>query len=169
MYDGVPLDGVGFALRPDGRVVLSGPVVAAGYRLQPGLTADRFVEGGFVTDDLGVRDGDGRLRVLGRVDDVVVTGGEKVALAAVEEAASGHPGVREAAAFSRPDAEWGERVSLAVVPRDPEHPPALAELRETVGAAAGRAAAPRELLLLAALPMLASGKVDRLALRQASA
>ncbi|NHC14914.1 o-succinylbenzoate--CoA ligase [Motilibacter deserti] len=167
VYDGVPLDGVGFELEPDGRVVLSGPVLAAGYRLRPDLTAERFGERGFRTDDLGERATDGRLRVLGRVDDVVISGGEKVALAAVEVAASGHPGVRAAAAFARPDPEWGERVALAVVPADPADPPALADLRAVVRAAAGRAAAPRELVLLPALPMLASGKVDRLALRTA--
>ncbi|NHC44148.1 o-succinylbenzoate--CoA ligase [Motilibacter aurantiacus] len=167
VYDGAPLDGVGVALEDDGRIVLSGPVVAAGYRLRPGLTAERFGPAGFRTDDLGERAADGRLRVLGRADDVVVTGGEKVALAAVEDAAAGHPGVREAAAFSRPDPEWGERVLLAVVPTDPAAPPALDDVRAAVRDRAGRAAAPRELVLLPALPLLPSGKVDRAALRGA--
>jgi len=165
VYDGKPLDGVRAALDPAGRVVLEGPVVAAGYRLDAELTAAHFRDGAYLTNDAGRFEPDGRLTVLGRLDDVVVTGGENVALAAVEDAALEVTGVREAAAFGRPDEEWGTRVELAVVPRDPAAPPGLDEVRSTVAARAGRAAAPRRLHVLAELPLLPSGKVDRARLR----
>ena len=164
VYDGWPLDGVRLDL-VDGRIVLGGPVVAAGYRLDPELTATHFRADTYLTQDAGRLEADGRLTVLGRIDDIVVSGGENVPLAAVEEAALHVPGVREAAAFGRPDPEWGTRVELAVVPRDAAVVPGLADVRAVVAARAGRAAAPRRLHVLAALPLLASGKVDRERLR----
>jgi O-succinylbenzoic acid--CoA ligase len=90
VYDGVPLAGVDVEA-PDGRVRISGPVVALGYRLRPDLTALAFADGAFRTDDLGEVGPDGRLVVLGRADDVIVTGGEKVAPAAVEAVLASHP------------------------------------------------------------------------------
>lgn len=163
VYDGVPLAGVRVALRDGGRVALAGPVLAAGYRLRPDLTAQAFAAGWYVTGDHGRLD-DGRLTVLGRVDDVVVTGGENVAPAAVEAALAGHPAVAEAAVFGVPDADWGERVVAAVVLREGCALP-LAEAREHVAVRVSRVAAPRELRVLAALPLLPSGKIDRTALR----
>ncbi|RZS79037.1 O-succinylbenzoic acid--CoA ligase [Motilibacter rhizosphaerae] len=164
VYDGTPLPGASFSLE-DGRISLHGPMVAAGYRRRPELTAEHFAGGAYLTNDAGEVGPDGRLRVLGRIDDIVVSGGENVALPAVEAAALRSLKVLEAAAFGRPDEEWGTRVELAVVPRDPADPPDLAELRATVAAEAGRAAAPRRLHLLDRLPLLAAGKVDRIALR----
>ncbi|RKS69175.1 O-succinylbenzoic acid--CoA ligase [Motilibacter peucedani] len=162
VYDGRALDGVDARLQPDGRVVLAGAVVAAGYRLRPDLTAEAFPGGAFRTSDLGALDADGTLRVLGRVDDVVVTGGANVALPAVEAVALRDPRVREAAAFGRPDPEWGTRVELAVVSAGT--PPTLLELGPAIGEALGRAAVPKRLHVLPALPLLPSGKLDRAAL-----
>lgn len=164
VYDGTPLDGVSWDLAEDGRVRLRGPVLARGYRLRPDLTDEVFVDGVFVTGDLGRPAPDGRLQVLGRADDVVVTGGEKVAPLSVEEALAGHPGVAEAAVAGRPDAEWGQRVVAYVVPRDPASPPTLAQLRDCVADRLPRAWAPRELVLVERLPVLPSGKLDRASL-----
>ena len=160
VYDGVPLDGVRAEVR-DGRVRLSGPVVARGYRLRPDLTAAAFAGDTFTTDDLGRLDG-GVLRVLGRTDDVVVTGGEKVPPAAVEAALEAHPSVVEAAVHGVPDADWGQRVVAVVVLRGGL---TLAQARDHVAETLPRSWAPRELREVAALPLLASGKVDRAALR----
>lgn len=159
VYDGVPLDGVRAEL-DDGRVVLAGPVVARGYRLRPDLTRKSFVGGAFRTSDLGAWR-DGRLQVLGRWDDVVVTGGEKVAPAAVEAALAEHPSVAEVAVVGVPDPEWGQRVRAVVVLRAPL---AEQEARAWVAGRVSRVAAPREVLAVDALPLLASGKVDRAAL-----
>ena len=163
VYDGVPLDGVRVRLR-DGRVRLAGPVVARGYRLRPDLTAEAFEGDSFTTSDLGRLDG-GVLQVLGRADDVVVSGGEKVPPLAVEAALETHPAVVEAAVTGVRDPEWGARVVAHVVLRAPL---SLADARDHVARTLPRAWAPRELREVGALPLLASGKVDRAALRWGS-
>ena len=162
VYDGVPLPGVTVEA-PDGRVRIAGPVLALGYRLRPDLTAQAFVDGAFRTDDLGRVGPDGRLVVLGRADDVVVTGGEKVAPAAVEAVLARHPAVAEVAVVGVPDPEWGARVVAVVVLR-PGAALTLEQVRAHVAAELPRAAAPRELRIVAALPLLASGKIDRMRL-----
>jgi O-succinylbenzoic acid--CoA ligase len=163
VYDGVPLPGVTVDA-PDGRVRIAGPVVALGYRLRPDLTARAFAaDGAFRTDDLGELGPDGRLVLLGRADDVVVTGGEKVAPAAVEAVLARHPAVGEVAVVGAPDADWGARVVAVVVLRAGAEL-TLEQAREHVAAELPRAAAPRELRLVEALPLLASGKIDRMGL-----
>ena len=162
VYDGLPLAGV--QVEAGERIRLRGPVLARGYRLRPDLTAQAFVDGAFVTSDTGVLE-DGRLRVLGRADDVVVTGGEKVAPLAVEQALGTHPSVVEAVVVGVPDVEWGQRVTAVVVLRGPL---SLADAREHVAAQLGRVAAPRELRVVDALPLLPTGKPDRQALRHAA-
>ncbi|MCW2613327.1 MAG: AMP-dependent synthetase and ligase, partial [Frankiales bacterium] len=156
VYDGVPLDGVRVSLS-DGLVRLAGPVLASGYRLRPDLTATAFGPDGFTTSDLGRLD-DGVLTVLGRADDVIVTGGEKVAPLAVEAALQTHPAVVEAGVVGQPDDEWGARVVAHVVLRGPL---TLDEARDHVSATLPRAWAPRELVAVTDLPVLASGKLDR--------
>lgn len=163
VYDGVALPGVTVDL-VDGQVLLGGRTLAGGYRLRPDLAAAAFVGRWFRTGDLGRWAADGRLEVLGRADDVVVTGGEKVAPAAVEAALSGHPAVAEVVVVGVPDAEWGERVVAAVVLRAGASL-TLAQAREHVAARVSRVAAPRELRVVAALPLLPSGKPDRAAVR----
>ena len=159
VYDGVPLPGVRVAA--EGRIRLSGPVVARGYRLRPDLTAQAFDGDSFRTDDAGELV-DGRLVVHGRADDVVVTGGEKVAPAAVEAALAAHPSVAEVAVLGVPDEEWGARVVAVVVLRAPL---TLEQAREHVSQRLSRVAAPRELRVVDALPLLPSGKIDRVRLR----
>jgi O-succinylbenzoic acid--CoA ligase len=160
VYDGVPLDGVRVQV-DGGRVRLGGPVVARGYRLRPDLTAAAFDGDVFTTRDLGRLDG-GVLTVLGRADDVVVSGGENVAPLAVEAALESHPSVVEAAVTGVADDEWGSRVVALVVLRAPL---TLAQARDHVAATLPRSWAPRELREVEALPLLASGKLDRAALR----
>jgi O-succinylbenzoic acid--CoA ligase len=150
-------------LDDDDRIRLGGPVLARGYRLRPELTRQAFVAGRFVTGDVGRLDG-GHLTVLGRADDMLVTGGEKVAPGAVEAALAEHPAVAEAAVVGVADPEWGQRVVAVVVLRAGAAL-TLEEAREQVAARVSRVAAPRELRVLDALPLLPSGKLDRLALR----
>jgi O-succinylbenzoic acid--CoA ligase len=158
VYDGEPLDGVR-ARVTDGGVELSGPVVALGYRRDPVATAEAFADGWFRTRDAGTLR-DGRLTVTGRLDDVVITGGVNVAPAAVEAALREHPHVADAVVFGRPDDEWGQRVVAAVVPSGGTAPQ-LAELRAWVADRLGAPAAPRQLHLLAEVPLLHTGKPDR--------
>lgn len=157
VYDGEPLRDVRVRLGEDGRVHLGGPVVARGYRGLPDLTAQVFAGGEFRTDDVGELV-DGRLRLRGRVDDVIVTGGLKVAPAAVEEVLTRLPSVREALVIGVPDEEWGAVVTAVVVPADATAPPTLDDLRAGF---TDRAAAPRRLVLVDALPLRGPGKPDR--------
>jgi O-succinylbenzoic acid--CoA ligase len=166
VYDGVPLSGVRVEVAD--RIRLSGPVVARGYRLRPDLTAQAFQGDAFTTSDVGRLGLDGRLVVLGRADDVVVTGGEKVAPAAVEAALAEHPAVADVGVVGVPDGEWGQRVVAVVVLR-PGAVLTLEQAREHVAARLPRAAAPRELRVVEALSLLPSGKVDRAALRGVTA
>lgn len=162
VYDGHPLDGVKVRLEDDGRICLRGPVLFDGYRLRDDLTTDVLREGWLRTEDLGQWAPDGRLEVLGRADDVIVTGGEKVHAEWLAHLLEGHPAVAEAAVLPRPDPRWGQRVVAFVVAADSA--PALDDLRAFVRDRAPAHAAPAELVIVERLPRLATGKIDRIAL-----
>lgn len=157
VYDGRPLPGVG--IRVTDGIELTGPVLATGYRLDPAATAAAFVDGWFRTRDAGSLS-EGRLSVIGRLDDVVISGGVNVAPSAVEAALRAHPAVADAVVLGRPDEEWGHRVVAAVVPA-PGESPELAVLRPWVAERLGAPAAPRELHVIDAVPLLHTGKPDR--------
>nr|MDP9459714.1 AMP-binding protein [Actinomycetota bacterium] len=157
VYDGRPLPGVG--IRVTDGIELTGPVLATGYRLDPAATAAAFVDGWFRTRDAGSLS-EGRLSVLGRLDDIVISGGVNVAPSAVEAALRAHPAVADAVVLGRPDEEWGQRVVAAVVPV-PGESPELAVLRPWVAERLGAPAAPRELHVIDAVPLLHTGKPDR--------
>ncbi len=166
VYDGRPLDGVQVAIDPDGRIRLGGPTVFRGYRLRPDLTAEALDDAGRLrTGDLGRLESDGRLRVLGRADDVIVTGGVNVAAAMVEAAVAAHPAVAACAAIGVPDEVWGERVAVAVQPERGAAPVRLPELRAFLADRLEAAAQPRALVVVEALPLLPSGKPDKAAVR----
>ncbi|PPK97472.1 O-succinylbenzoic acid--CoA ligase [Kineococcus xinjiangensis] len=177
VYDGLPLDGVHADVEPaTSRVLLSGDVVARGYRARPDAPAfDRDPAGRrrFRTDDAGVlRAGPGgsgqrpRLEVLGRLDDLVTTGGLKVAPALVEGVLVQHPAVAEAAVVGVEDERWGQRLVAAVVAREAAGGVDLAQLRAFVTARLAAHAAPRQLVLLRELPLRGPGKPDRLLLQR---
>jgi o-succinylbenzoate---CoA ligase len=159
VYDGVPLDGVRVRI-DDGRVVLGGATLAKGYRnpVQP----DPFAEPGwFRTDDIGTVDDSGVLRVLGRVDDAISTGGLTVLPQLVEAALATHPAVGESAVFGAADERLGQRVVAAVVVAPGHAAPTLDELRAHVASTLPATAAPREVHLVDELPRRGIGKVDR--------
>ncbi|MGZ4108169.1 MAG: class I adenylate-forming enzyme family protein [Actinomycetota bacterium] len=163
VYDGTPFPGTDARIA-DGLIELRGPSVMTGYLHEPDATAATISSDGWLrTGDAGSVDG-GVLRVLGRADDLIDSGGEKVWPQEVETALSTHPGVAEVAVAGRADPEWGQRVVAFVVPSDPAAPPSLDELRDHASAAIARFKAPREVVLLDALPRTASGKVRRGAL-----
>lgn len=165
VYDGVPLAGVDVRI-DDGAVAVAGPVLAHGYLGRPDLDAAAFrtVDGvrWLRTADRGVLDG-GRLTILGRADDVIVTGGQKVDPTAVEAVLELDPDVDEACVVGIADDEWGELVVAVVVPRAGSAMPDSERLRRDVGRTLGRAAEPRRLVLVDGLPRVGPGKVDRAA------
>ena len=163
VYDGYPLDGVKVEAGPDRRIRLAGPMLAGGYRLQPDLSSDAFAHGWFITSDAGWLDASGRLYVTGRIDDIAITGGVNVPLAAVDAAVASHPEVDEACAVALPDAEWGERIVVAIV-AGAAGPPTLESVRAHVTKSLPTAYAPKELIVVDRLPMLTGQKVDRRAM-----
>lgn len=159
VYDGVPLSGV--EVRIDGdEVLLRGPVLFDGYAGDPVRTAAAFRDGWLVTNDRGHWAADGRLRIDGRADDIIISGGVKVPARAVASQLAGALSVRAVEVVGVPDPEWGERV-VAVLATD--HPPTLASVRDLVEP---RSWAPRHLVVVPALPELANGKADLLAIRK---
>ena len=166
VYDGWPLEGVRVRVSGNpGRVELAGPMLASGYLSASEPTAAAFRDGWFQTSDLGRCDGHGRLQVLGRADDVIVTGGLNVAPAEVEAVLTSLPGVAAACVVGLPDPEWGERVIAVVVPADPARPPDPGALRLAARQLLTMAQVPKEIFLLDALPLCGVGKPDRSALR----
>jgi O-succinylbenzoic acid--CoA ligase len=163
VYDGYALDGVALALGRAGRIRIGGPTLFDGYEGDPELTASVLEDGWFLTSDAGRLDDDGRLHVLGRLDDVVVSGGVNVPTPAVARRLRTHPGVTAAEVLGVPDEEWGNRVVAFVVA------PAglsLSEVRDWVGQEHPRSWAPRSVVVLDAIPLLANGKPDRVRLRE---
>lgn len=100
-----------------GEVCVRGPTVMAGYLNRPEATAEALRDGWLHTGDIGRMDDRGRLSLLDRIKDVIISGGMNVYAREVEEALVSHPAVAEAAVIGRADAEWGERVVALVVPQ----------------------------------------------------
>jgi o-succinylbenzoate---CoA ligase len=169
VYDGLPLDGVGLALAADGRIRIGGPTLFEGYLDDPAATRAALVDGWFVTSDAGRLDEDGRLRVLGRVDDMVVSGGVNVPAAAVAARLREHPSVAGAEVVGLADPEWGNRVVAVLSLAEGAETLSLEDARGWVAEVHPRTWAPREVVVVPALPMLDNGKVDRLAVRDLAA
>ncbi|PYI67931.1 AMP-dependent synthetase [Arthrobacter livingstonensis] len=169
IYNGVPLDGVELAIR-DGRIRLGGAVLATGYLGDPALTAGAFfqepLDGSalsgnepvrwYETGDLGELDGEGRLRVLGRVDDVIISGGLKISAAAVADGLHRVQGVREAFVGPVADPEWGQQVAALVAGSC-----SAEELRAGAAATLEPHMVPKTVVFVSALPVLSTGKPDR--------
>jgi o-succinylbenzoate---CoA ligase len=172
-HDGHPLDGAEVRIGgvqagrgssvpdPEGEILVRGPMLFRRYRGEPGRTAAALRGGWLHTGDLGRIHHDGRLVVLGRVDDLVISGGVNVHPDEVEAVLADHPGVAEVAVAGRADPEWGQRVAAFVVARDPGRPPTLEELRAFARERLAPAKAPRELIIVPALPRGPSGKLLR--------
>jgi fatty-acyl-CoA synthase len=122
-------------------------------------------QGWFHTGDLARQDADGSITIVGRAKDLIISGGENIHPAEIEQALMSHPAVLECAAFGVTDAEWGEAVAVAVVAR-PGASPTEDELRAHLAARIARYKMPRRWLWVDALPKTALGKVQRGALAQ---
>ncbi|MDQ2725517.1 MAG: AMP-binding protein [Actinomycetota bacterium] len=158
VYDGVALDGVDVDVTAAGLIRLRGPMLLRAYR---DGTVPFDADGWLPTGDAGALDEDGRLVVYGRVDDMIITGGEHVWPSAVEPILRRHPGVADVAVAGRADPEWGQRVVAWVIPRTPSRPPDLDALRRLVADELAGFAAPRELVLVNELPKTSIGKIRR--------
>lgn len=169
VYDGEPLPGVSISIDSDGRVSLGGPQVASGYIGDPERTEQHFVTHfpdprmnhahptrWYVTDDLGTLLPNGVLRIRGRIDDVINTGGVKVSAARILATIETMPTVREAVVVPVPHPEWGQTVGLIYAGDATE-----ADIAAAVKANVSAAAVPRVVIRAGAIPRLSNHKPDR--------
>ncbi len=171
VHDGHPLAGVEITIDAPtgaGEILVRGPVML-GYQGDADATAAAFTDDGRLrTGDVGAIGPDGRLTVVDRRKDLIISGGVNVSPTAVERLLAADPEVADVAVVGAPDPEWGERVVACVVPADPSRPPSLADLRRRAAPAAVAAELPRELRLVTAIPRTAGGKPRRAELRAAT-
>jgi 2-furoate---CoA ligase len=145
---------------------LDSPEAFAGYWNRPDADARALRDGWYFTGDMGHLDDEGELWVSGRVDDMIISGGENIHPVEVEDALARHPGVREVAVVGEPDERWGERVVAFVVPRQPG---LTAEALDAWCRSGGELAPfkrPRRVVLVQEIPKTASGKILRRLLRE---
>jgi O-succinylbenzoic acid--CoA ligase len=151
IYDGVPLEGVEIAIGEAGRIALKGKNIA--YQLVDG-------DGWYYTSDFG-QIVDGKLIIRGRVDDVVITGGENISLTSIERVVAQTLPQIQAAAFAVADPEWGHAIHLAVVGADSSIETQIQNALESEIGSAGKI---KGFHYLSELPLIGIGKVDRAAL-----
>ena len=150
IYNGEALDGVNFELTEDQRVKISGPVLA-----------DVEKESGwYLTQDIGVIL-DGKLKVIGRADDVIISGGENISLSAIESELNKKFPQLLVAAFATSDSKWGQALHVAVQTQDENLKP---QISQALVSAIGSHAKPKSVILLDKLPQIGVGKVDRTSL-----
>ncbi len=186
VYDGQPLPGVSMDVdQATGAIWLSGPMLATGYLGDEELTRRCFVSRPdsqavepprrwFITSDRG-HIVDGRLQVLGRLDDVIISGGIKVEPGPIEALLALNPLVSECAVVGLPDPTWGQAVTAVVVPASTpglgrvDQGAIVAQIRVYLEQKLSGAQCPKQVLLADALPYKGIGKVDRRALAQSLA
>lgn len=154
----LPRDGVAF-----GELQVRGPWIVDGYfeSEEQHLTAD----GWFPTGDVATIDPDACVRITDRTKDLIKSGGEWISSIDVENTAMGHPGVAMAAVIGIPDEKWGERPLLIVVPA-PGAPPTKDEILEHLAGSLAKWQLPDDVIFVEALPMGATGKVQKRKLRE---
>jgi O-succinylbenzoic acid--CoA ligase len=176
VYDGRPLPGATVQLTDvegdRGRIVLGGATVFSGYRLRPDLTEQTLINTELITNGVRTQDRgrllDGRLEVLGRYDDVIISGGRKIDLAAVERAARTWPalGTGEIAVIGIPDPDWGTRLVAVAETSRTDQLLDLPTLQHHLADRIAHHEQPKQLITMPELPRTSSGKIDRQALRK---
>ena len=146
-----------------GEIQLRAPNLMRGYHRLPAGTG--FVDGWFATGDMAWADGQGRLTVVGRASDLIISGGENIHPAEIENRATAWPGVAEAAVIGLPDGRWGE-VPVLVLVQVPGAALDLAALRASFNQQLARYKHPRRIVLVQQLPKTALGKVQKAAVRE---
>jgi acyl-CoA synthetase (AMP-forming)/AMP-acid ligase II len=162
----VDQDGVEVARGVEGEIVNRGPNVFLGYLGDPALTERAFRGSWYRFGDLAIMDHDGRIRVTGRIKDIVIRGGENISAREIEELLDDHPGVAGVAVVGYPDARLGERCCAVVVAADRVPAPVLEDLCAFLSLrGVPKFKLPERLLLVDELPMTPTGKVKKADLR----
>lgn len=168
-YDGQPIGATRIRiLDPNevgqGRVCISGPTLMTRYLDGENPFIDSDGERWLLTNDFGSIGSDGRVEILGRIDDVIISGAEKILPSHVENALRRLPEVADACVLGLEDPEWGQVVGAVILPASASFTiseESAARIRDHVAQECGKAAAPRVITTLSGWPTLASGKVDR--------
>ena len=147
-----------------GEIVTRGAHIMLGYWNRPEETAEALRGGWLHTGDLAYMDDEGYIFIVDRAKDMIITGGENVYSAEVEDAVANHPAVLRCAVIGLPDAQWGERVH-AVVVLNPQLHATAEEIREHVKTQIAGYKAPRTVAFVEALTTTATGKTDKRSLR----
>jgi acyl-CoA synthetase (AMP-forming)/AMP-acid ligase II len=148
----------------EGEICCDGPSVHLGYHNNPSANAEAFLsDGWFRSGDLGMIDADGRLRIVGRLKEMINRGGKKFFPREIEEILYTHPQVLYAAIVGIPDARLGERNCLCLVPR-PGEPPTLESITAFLGDSVATYKLPERLELFTQFPFTPTGKIQRHAL-----
>ncbi|GGD26802.1 AMP-binding protein [Nocardioides daphniae] len=147
-----------------GEIVYRGPTVMKGYWNKPEATAEAFAGGWFHSGDLVRQDAEGFVWVVDRMKDMIVSGGENIYCAEVENAIANHPAVREVAVIGRADDRWGQ-VPVAVVSTVPDRELTLDALTEFLQGRLASYKTPKDLVVLPELPRNAGGKIVKGTLR----
>lgn len=146
-----------------GQLLIRGPHVCKGYWGRPDETAQTIVNGWLHTGDLAMRDEEGYYTIVGRLKDVIISGGENIYPAEVESVLAGHPAVAEVTLIAAPDERWGEVGWVIIVPR-PNQTLDAANLLTFAGERLARYKLPKHIIMVDSLPKTAAGKVDKQAL-----
>jgi len=148
-----------------GEIVYRGPTVMQGYWNKPEETEAAFADGWFHSGDLVKQDEEGFVWVVDRLKDMIISGGENIYCAEVENAIASHPAVLEVAVIGRPDERWGQ-VPVAVVNVAPGTELDLAGLQEFLSGRIASYKVPKDLTVIEALPRNAGGKILKGKLRE---
>jgi fatty-acyl-CoA synthase len=143
-----------------GELLIKGEQVCAGYWRRPDETARTFADGWLHTGDLAMRDAEGCYSIVGRLKDMIISGGENIYPAEVESVLAAHPAVASVALIGLPDPKWGE-VGHAVVVLRTTHQATEAELMEFCRQRLARYKVPKSIRFTSALPLTGAGKVDK--------
>ncbi|MFG3497047.1 AMP-binding protein [Streptomyces sp. NPDC047928] len=162
-----PASGVTLPRGESGELCTRGYGVMLGYWDDPGKTADAVDAGGWMhTGDLAVMREDGYVRIVGRIKDMIIRGGENVYPREIEEFLYGHPKIADVQVVGVPDERYGEEILACVIPRDPADPPTHEEITGYCRDRLAHYKIPRRVELLEAFPMTVSGKVRKVELRE---
>jgi acyl-CoA synthetase (AMP-forming)/AMP-acid ligase II len=141
-----------------GEFQVRSPSLFSGYWNQPETTADAVRDGWYRTGDAGFQDADGLFYIVDRVKDMIVTGGENVYSAEVEQVLAKFPGVNQCAVIGAPDERWGEKVTALLIMAEGRSSTAEEVIAHCRGLIAGYKV-PKEIHFVESLPMTATGKV----------
>ena len=149
----------------EGEILLRGPHICAGYWNKPEETAKSFAGGWFKTGDFGRVDSDGHHAIVGRLKDMIISGGANIYPAEIERAIETHPAVAGVAVIGVPDPKWGE-VGKAIVALNPGEALSCGELQDFLGERLGKFKIPKYMVVVDELPRTAaSGKVQKFLLK----